>query len=104
MTDSVLRRQAKLFPDLSFWFHLSFEDLCKMPNWARQDYVDALPRLLEQYRDILIVAAIVPWMDPKDREQMLRSEQSQPVEPLSKDKYLSLLGESGIEVVREPPR
>lgn len=53
-----------VFPTLTFWYGLSFNELMAMPNWALRLYAESLGDLIAEYQGLLLTAAAFPWMKP----------------------------------------
>jgi len=69
-----------VFPTLTFWYGLSFEELMRMPNWALHLYAKALPGLIAEYQSMLVLGGAYPWMRKEDQrgvQRRLRQAQAQ---------------------------
>lgn len=71
-TTSVEAR-VRIFPQLSYHYGLSFEELTRMPRWAVELYVEELPRLLAEEQQAAIQAAAFPNYDKQDQKRISRS-------------------------------
>jgi len=73
-SSSDLRAEAtNLWPALSYHYGLSFEDITRMPRWARRLYAEALPRLRAEDLQLSIEAASYPHMKPAAQRKIQRS-------------------------------
>lgn len=66
------RDDTDVFPVLTFWYGLSFEELADMPNWALDLYARKLPELIADYQSLLMAAASFPHLKPEARKRMQR--------------------------------
>lgn len=64
--------RVRHWPDLSFWYHLSFVDLAAMPNGVREVYEKALPRLKAEQQSMMIDAAAFPNMKESAQKSLIR--------------------------------
>lgn len=71
-TTSVEAR-VRIFPQLSYHYGLSFEELARMPRWAVELYIDELPRLLAEEQQAAIQAASFPNYDKQDQKRVSRA-------------------------------
>lgn len=60
----------KDYPDLSFWYHFSPDEIHVLPHWLRRVYVDALPRLKAEVTADRINAVSFPNLKPNERKSM----------------------------------
>jgi hypothetical protein len=106
----VPHEDIKVFPTLTFWYGMSYQELMRMPNWALWLYAEALPGLLSEYQSMHLLAASYPYMRKEDQrniQRRLRSDaakRSQTKRPrMSQAMYRSRMLAMGV-TWREPDR
>jgi hypothetical protein len=68
-----LRREIEAtWPELTYHYGLSFDELAAMPRWLRMIYVRGLPRILARQQLAALEAAIYPNLKPNARDRMHR--------------------------------
>jgi hypothetical protein len=74
----------KDYPDLTYWFGLTPEELYVLPRWMRRVYVEALPRLKAEVTVDRINAAMFPKLKKSDRSRTANklNRVLNPVEPV----------------------
>jgi hypothetical protein len=102
--------EVAIFPDLSFWYGLSFADLCEMPNWALSLYAHSLNRLTAQQESMYARAALLPQLKKagasRYTRQLARRQKDglkeRPRGKMSLDQIAGAAAASGIGFVKEP--
>ena len=110
----VRRMNRKVFeawPQLTYHYGLSPQELVRIPHWLLEIYVDALPDLLMQDQARAVEAASFPHMDKNAQrsvqERIRRSfrkvEDPRPVQALSAEDEMASFARMGIgfEVVND---
>ena len=99
-------RQLEIFPALSFWYGLSFHELCRMPNWALIMYAEQLPYLLATMELIWMRAAAFPYMKKGAQQQTVSEIRARirrrigHAQPVPRERYEETLSSIGIEYAK----
>lgn len=67
----LLKEDLELFPDLSFWYGLSFFELVRTPNWVLRLYAQALSRLKADYEIVHNRAASFAHMKKSAQREVM---------------------------------
>lgn len=71
-TRSDAEARLALWPDLTYRYGLSYDELRRMPNGIRRIYEEALPRLVAEDLSAAIDAASFPHMKKEGRQSIIR--------------------------------
>lgn len=77
---------------MSFWYHLSFDDIDHMPMAAIEAYMKELPGILAEWRINMMDTVMLPHLKDGDRKRHVRQTR------------LLAYGEDGPRRVVVPPR
>src|SRR4051794_38262228 len=68
----LLAEVEQVWPELTYHYGLTFDDLSRMPRWARLIYAKALRRILAEAQLVAVEAASFPYMDKTAQRRMIR--------------------------------
>lgn len=95
------------YPRLSFYYHLSPEQILKLPGWLRKIYIKQLDVILAEQEAAMLRAATYPHLTEEGREstmsqlnERLRAGEA----PRPKPGFMPLPIGIGIGFVKEPRR
>ena len=90
----------RVFPALSFWYGLGWDELTRMPNWALRMYAEELPALQAQREMLNFRASSFPHLKTSERSKMLYEVELRGLGhrtgKISKDQYQGVLAGVGI--------
>jgi hypothetical protein len=108
--EPAIDAEIRSWPTLSFYYHLGFNELARMPRWAIRLYLDELPKLRAQHELMLIEATGMAYMDAADQKTVIQqlnddlqghrsTQHNTRREPeVSKEQYLASLAAFGLSL------
>lgn len=108
--DRRLAQFRSVYPDLSRYYGMGWEEIARMPPWLKKIYVEALPRLKAEEQLAALQAAGFPHMKKSARRTLhqklsrtARRKRTEPVERPDQSGVEQRAGAVGIGIRRVKP-